>query len=406
MPPRATLTNGGPVDEGSPGLVRLMDPFDPSPVDTAAGFRYSYDFDNDGTFEIADSPSASAVVPASYLADGPGLRTVRARIADKEGASTDYTTTIAINNVAPTATFSNDGPVDEGSPGLVRLTNPFDPSPVDTAAGFRYSYDFDNDGTFEIAGSPSASAVVPASYLAVGPGIRTARARIADKDGGFTDYTTTILINSVPPTVNVGPDAMITQGDSLSRTGSFSDPGADTWTATVDYGDGSGSQSLALNADKTLRLTHIYARPGTFPVTVVVMDGNGSVGLNSFIVVVAPLPIVPPTPVPQPRPSPTPMVGPVPITTFAGQFPRPMMVPVPMTSFAGQLPQVQVHNDFVQAGSRPLSVNRTVNLKRANLLSLSREAAGSQRLAVAQPHPVGPHVYKLTYSGRPRSRPL
>ena len=116
---------------------------------------------------------------------------------------------------------------------------------------------------------------------------------------------------------------------------------------------------------------------GTFPVTVVVTEGNGSMGLNSFLVVVAPLPAVPPPS--QPRPSSPSMVGPVPITTFAGQF-----------------PQVQVRNDVAKAGSHRLSVNRTVNLKRANLLS--------PRLAVAQPHPAGPHVYKLTDPGRSRPR--
>ena len=125
---------------------------------------------------------------------------------------------------SPTATLTNGGPVDEGSPGLVRFTDPSDPSPVDTAAGFRYSYDFDNDGDFEITDSRSASAVVPASYFADGPGIRTVRARIADRDGGYTDYTTTILITSVPPTVNVGPNAMITQGGSLSRPGLSATP--------------------------------------------------------------------------------------------------------------------------------------------------------------------------------------
>ena len=169
-PPTATFSNNGPVDEGSPGLVRFTDPLDPSPADTAAGFRYSYDFDNDGTFEIIDSPSASAVVPASYLIDGPSVRTVRARISDKDEGSTEYTTTITIKNVAPTATFSNNGAVNEGSSGTVSFSGQFDPSTADNAAGFRYSYDFDNDGTFEIIDSPSASAVVPASYLDRRPG--------------------------------------------------------------------------------------------------------------------------------------------------------------------------------------------------------------------------------------------
>lgn len=33
-------------------------------------------------------------------------------------------------------------------------------------------------------------------------------------------------------------DAAISEGALFSRAGSFTDPGADTWAATVNYGDG------------------------------------------------------------------------------------------------------------------------------------------------------------------------
>jgi len=42
--------------------------------------------------------------------------------------------------VAPTATIGNNGPINEGSSVTVALTNPVDPSSVDTAAGFHYSF--------------------------------------------------------------------------------------------------------------------------------------------------------------------------------------------------------------------------------------------------------------------------
>ena len=44
-----------------------------------------------------------------------------------------------VNNVSPTAVLSNSGPVNAGAPVLVSFSNPSDPSPTDTAAGFRYS---------------------------------------------------------------------------------------------------------------------------------------------------------------------------------------------------------------------------------------------------------------------------
>ncbi len=193
--PTAALANDGPVNEGSTAVVSFSNQLDPSSADTAAGFTYLYDFDNDGTFDLTSS-DPSATVPAIHLddnADSP--LTVHARIQDADGGGSDYTTQIVINSVAPTATLTNNGPVDEASPTTVTIGGPFDPSTADTTAGFTYHYDFDNDGTFEISETTSSSVTVPASFLDGGLRSRTVRARISDKDGDFNDYTTVIAIN-------------------------------------------------------------------------------------------------------------------------------------------------------------------------------------------------------------------
>ena len=77
---------------------------------------------------------------------------------------------------------------------------------METAAGFRYSYDFNNDGLFEITNSTSASASVPASYL-VTTGSQVIHARISDVGGNFTDYTTKISVKASNPTVAVATAA-------------------------------------------------------------------------------------------------------------------------------------------------------------------------------------------------------
>jgi hypothetical protein len=46
--------------------------------------------------------------------DGPSSRTARARIIDKDGGFTEYTTTVTVNNVAPTATFNATGVRERG----------------------------------------------------------------------------------------------------------------------------------------------------------------------------------------------------------------------------------------------------------------------------------------------------
>ena len=56
-------------------------------------------------------------------------------------------------------------------------------------------------------------------------------------------------------------------------SGSFVDPGADTWTATVDYGDGSGPQPLELDGN-TFTLSHVYATAGWYGIWITIQDGS------------------------------------------------------------------------------------------------------------------------------------
>jgi hypothetical protein len=83
--------------------------------------------------------------------------------------------------------------------------------------------------------------------------------------------------------VDAGAD--VTTTGTLSQNGSFTDPDADTWTATVDYGDGSGTQPLTLSG-KNFTLNHTYTSSGTFTVTVSVDDGVSGVGTDTVQVTV------------------------------------------------------------------------------------------------------------------------
>jgi hypothetical protein len=88
------------------------------------------------------------------------------------------------------------------------------------------------------------------------------------------------------PVVTLGPDENLGEGVALSRLASFSDQDASTsWTATVDYGDGSASAALTLAADKTFTLEHFFT-PGSYVVSVVVTDDASASGSGSFRVTV------------------------------------------------------------------------------------------------------------------------
>jgi hypothetical protein len=92
--------------------------------------------------------------------------------------------------------------------------------------------------------------------------------------------------NNEAPVVTLGADQALDEGVRLSRVASFSDQDASTsWTATVNYGDGAGSVALALNADKTFTLDHLF-KPGSYVVTVAVTDDAAATGSGTFRVTV------------------------------------------------------------------------------------------------------------------------
>ncbi len=141
-----------------------------------------------------------------------------------------------------------------------------------------FAWDLDNNGSFETTGA------TPTFLGLDGPALQTVTLRVTGL-GGTVQDTATITVNNVAPSVNAGADATIDEGSAFSQSGSFTDPGADTWSATVDYGDGSGVQALSLSG-KNFTLNHSYADNKLYIVTVTVADDEGGIGSDTVQVTV------------------------------------------------------------------------------------------------------------------------
>ena len=86
------------------------------------------------------------------------------------------------------------------------------------------------------------------------------------------------------PIIQPLSDATITEGDIYSANGSFADADSLSWTATVDYGEGAGPETLSLNPDKTFTLSHQYTTTGDYTVTVHITDTQSGTGSASATV--------------------------------------------------------------------------------------------------------------------------
>jgi subtilisin-like proprotein convertase family protein len=293
----ATASAGGPYTTPEGSGVTLTGSTTPSLV----GASYEWDVDGDGQYDDATgaNPTVSAATLASIgLGDGPDSSSLRVRVTSGSAVLTSSATTLTVFNVAPTATFSNDGPVALGSTATVSFTGRTDPSSADTTAGFRHSYDFDDDGDWEVGdgtyagSSTSTSATVPTSILDE-PGTYEVNGRIIDKDGGQTTYTTTITVDAPPnadPVADAGADQGVNWGDTVTLDGTgSSDPDDDSlgysWVQTA------GGTVVTMSGATTSQPT--FTSPGgpdtlTFELTVT--DGNGGTDTDTVSVVVNGIP--------------------------------------------------------------------------------------------------------------------
>ncbi|MGH7701196.1 MAG: PKD domain-containing protein [Gemmatimonadales bacterium] len=83
-----------------------------------------------------------------------------------------------------------------------------------------------------------------------------------------------VTVANVAPAVSALAGASLLAGERYSASGTFADPGADAWSATVDYGDGAGAEALALDG-KSFSLSRVYSVAGVYTVRVVVRDDGG-----------------------------------------------------------------------------------------------------------------------------------
>ncbi|HEY1685887.1 MAG TPA: CARDB domain-containing protein [Tepidisphaeraceae bacterium] len=143
-------------------------------------------------------------------------------------------------------------------------------------------------GSYQINGL-DALTTTPGSYTLT---LNASALTDTQSESGVGSSSQTFVIDTAPsvsinqPTVTGGVNA------TLSDSGSFIDPdgaAGDSWTATVDYGDGSGAQSLTLNGNN-FTLSHAYSNIGDYTVSVLVTDSLGETGNDtaSFDVVNGP----------------------------------------------------------------------------------------------------------------------
>ncbi len=186
----------------------------------------------------------------------------------------DVESAVESNTLPPIAAVSGPASLDEGG-----------------SANFSGSASLDTNGTiasYEWSFGDGASASgVDVTHAFAQDGVYVVTLTVTDNDGLTDTATLTVTVANVAPAVGSIADATVTAGATYTLTGSFTDPGADDWTVTVNFGDGSGPRQAVLNG-QDFSLVHVYAAAGTFTVIVTVADDDASGSATHTVTVNAP----------------------------------------------------------------------------------------------------------------------
>jgi subtilase family serine protease/PKD repeat protein len=242
---------GGSLVVGAPGVLANDVEIDSDPLSAilvSGPTHGALTFNADGSFEYTKG------------ADFPGSDSFTYKASD--GPSESSAATVTLRVPAPEVFAGEDQSGTEGASfsfsGYFR-----DP---DASRTHTLSWDFGDSGT--------ASGTLTPAHAYVDNGIYTVTFSVTASDGVVATDKLEITVANVPPLVEAGPNQSSDQGQPVSFSGSFQDPGAaDTHQSRWDFGDGAGADGLAA--------THVYSAPGVYTATLFVRDDDGGEGSDS-----------------------------------------------------------------------------------------------------------------------------
>lgn len=254
-----TASAGGPYAGTEGTSISLA--FSASDPDGDA-LNYSWDLGDGSTGSGATPPSAHT------YADN-GSYDISLTASDGKGGSVTETSTATISNAAPTATWSPPAEVNEGSTISLSLTAPNDAA-ADLAT-LQYAFDCGSGDGYGAFGAASSASCATADN-----GSRSVKGKVKDKDGGETEYTASVTIQNVAPTVTgfTVPAQVTLVGGSATAAVSgvtYTDPGSadGPFVTTIQCGNGPASASGACT----------YSAVGTYTVSVTATDKDGGVSV-------------------------------------------------------------------------------------------------------------------------------
>jgi PKD repeat protein len=253
-------------------------------------------------WDFGDGTTSTARWVTTHAYADQGTYTVTLTVTDARGQVATTTTTATVANSAPVIprnalAVTPGTTVTEGTPVTLTLAGVTDPSSVDQAAGFTYSFDC-GDGTGPVSTGSTNSIICPEPDQ-TGPGrgglSRTVTASVQDKDGGVSSTTSIVRVVDANPVVSIttADPVVVPANTPFAVDGTFTDAGVNDgpWTYAWGFQEGvTEGSTTPLSGTVTAQgavpgATHVFHNPGTYHVTLQVTDKDGAVASSNVITV-------------------------------------------------------------------------------------------------------------------------
>ena len=235
---------------------------DPSPEGRIV--KYEWDIDDDGTF---DFETASPTLHHAY--DDDGEYRVRVRVTDDDGASaTSDPVAVTVEN-RPAGVSRIDWTPSEPSDGEEISFTPTASDPDGKIIGWIWEF-----GDGETADSQTAS------HTFQNDGVYRLSLTVTDDDGASSTFSTEVRVKNSPPVAEF-TETINGVRAAFDATGSY-DPSPNGRIAHVawDFGDGTTCPGVCDGTDR-LNPVHVFPGPGSYTVTLVVIDDDGGIGRST-----------------------------------------------------------------------------------------------------------------------------
>ena len=285
---------GGPYAISEGGSLTLL----ATGVDAGAEdvLQFSWDVNGDNVFgdAVGQSPTLTwNQLNLLGIANGPATFNVKVRVSDADGGTTDSAgTPLTLNNVAPQnlqiALDQPLGPLQEGT--QISLSGTF----ADPGAGETHTYLWEvlstngqsvanQGGTVSIAGQVPAFNFTPNDN-----GVYTVRLTVGDGNQTTSRLLALGVGNVLPQNLQVAAGGPVGVGQPLAVSGDFSDPGSDTWHATLVVRDATTQLTLLrlplILSGQAFSTSLVRGQQGDIELILEVNDGSGTVSSSPLSV--------------------------------------------------------------------------------------------------------------------------